>query len=207
MKCLFLTILIIGLGSAAEPGGTPTAVVLTLRNGKTVFGIFDGFHNGAYRVIDEKKTQTISLGDIKSLRYYQDSKTADLARRRVAAAQQPTQQELFEMAIKMVKEEREAKKVKLKQGDDDTGIGGVIDSVKESWTEKVQDNLLDVVLQDKEMQNILLDPDIQKMMESGDYFGLMQNEKIMRLMRDKRKVQKLTKPFLDPEEKKEKEEK
>ncbi|RMD85247.1 MAG: hypothetical protein D6820_00180, partial [Lentisphaerae bacterium] len=50
---------------------------------------------------------------------------------------------------------------------------------------------------DKQLQDIIMDPEIQQAIQKGDFLKLMNNPKILTLMRDPEKVKHLTALFWD----------
>jgi len=178
----------------AEPSA-PALVRVRFRDKATKYGQIESFRQGKYRFrwVDGK-SQSVSPADISAITYrpdVPDGFIAALKRRSVGKVRPMTQAEALQMAIKQLKAERqEERKKRLALAQDNVaqlGLGNIVGTI----TEDIQDNLLDILAEDRELQSIIMDKEIQETLEGGDYMSLMNNEKIMNLVRNKKKMDKM----------------
>ena len=179
-------------------------VRLTLRDGREVVGRIQSYTKGKYVVARAKgPILVVAPADLRTMVMAPDVEVA-VPKPLRTTYKAPTQQELFQMAIEELRKENKAerrKRLEAAKGDlSQLGLGSVLNKIGED----LEDNLLDFVAKDKQMQDILLDETVQKSVEEKDIVSLMNNERILNLMRNPEKVKKLVGSVLGDEEEKEK---
>jgi len=179
-------------------------VRIRLRTRKVLYAQIASYNKGNYRVLPvDGKSRSLKIAEISEITYKPDVPKGflnALKNRKRTVYRPPTEAEIFQMAIKELQNERkEDRRKRMEQAKGNIGQLG-LGSLVNKITDDIQDNLIGMLAEDRELQSIIMDKDVQKTMEGGNILSLMNNEKILNLMRNKKKLKKLTGAIMGDDE-------
>lgn len=182
---------------AVYAGDNPDDIVLfRLRNQAKIFGRILSYNKGEYIIASYRRPLIrIPLRVIYSITYNPKNRPDGKLRSGTKGAVAMSDEEILKMALDMVEQDRREnrlKRMELKKGN--AGAFG-LDNLLDQVSDKMEDNALALLKEDKELQNIIMDKEIQKLIEKGDYLSLMSNPKILNILRNPKKRQKFMKAF------------